>query len=69
MLERRSAAEDDVRVGRGLAGTDHELRSGDHALKFFVGDECQVRQPGLEALLGTRVLSFDLFGGDGALEH
>src|SRR5918999_274632 len=68
ILERRSAAEDNVRVGRGLAGTDHELRSGGHALKFFVGDECQVRQPGLDELV-EQAGEHGLEGGDSESER
>src|SRR5215211_269384 len=37
ILEGHPATEDDVRVGRGLSGTDHELRPGDDALQFLVG--------------------------------
>ncbi len=68
-LEGHPAAEDDVGIGRGLAGSDDELGPGDHTLEFFVGDERQVRQPGLEEFVGGRVLGLYLFGSDSALDH
>jgi hypothetical protein len=48
ILERHPATEDDVGVGRGLTGTDHELRPRDHALELFVRNEAEVGQPGRE---------------------
>ena len=34
-----------------------------------MGDERQVRQPGLKELVGGRIRVLYLFGGDGALDH
>src|SRR5918994_6081018 len=68
ILEGHPAAEDDVRVRRGLAGTDHELRPWDHALELFVRNEAEVRQPGHEYLVGAGV-PLHLFGGDGAFDY
>jgi hypothetical protein len=50
-LERHSASENDVGVGRGLAGADHELRLRDHAFELLVGDEAEVRQAGRQDLV------------------
>src|SRR5918997_5433453 len=66
-LEWHPAAQDHVRVRRGLTRPDDKLRVGGHALELGVGDEAEVRQEVAQDPYHLRVLP-RLFGGGGALD-